>query len=499
MNFDKIYAGMSESIYELDTDSRLAQVGLKDKQESEKIIKKYEWLYSLETINLVRKNLDEAVNLESIKKLRLLYYDLSESYLFRKLARESDEISNYFSNAKTKIDKEDISFYDLRPAILKSSNFEKREIFNEAEQEIIAHINDRELLSLEKEIAIIRKDMCLPDYKNFYENKKKIDYSFFDNLTNSLYLKVKEIYDKLIPEWTEEKLNKKYGNLKSCHMAYALQLSEYSEYFPAGKLVSSFKNTLNNLGLDLELQKNIHLDLEDRPRKTPRAFCSTPKIPDEIHLVIKANGGIYDYEAFFHEGGHAEHFANVYENIPFEYRQLQPSYALTELYSYLFEDLIRNPDWLRKNLGLSEVVAKNISRDMHIAYLYMLMRYLAKFKYEYRLFSGEDLASAPVLYSETLDKFTGFKYDSRSCFYDLDSGFYSADYLRAWIGQAQMNDFLTKHYGDSWFEKKEAGDFLKQLWGPGSKYDLEEVIEKNGIGDKFDCTSLVEKFKKNLH
>ncbi|HWQ28343.1 MAG TPA: hypothetical protein VNN12_04915, partial [Dehalococcoidia bacterium] len=53
---------------------------------------------------------------------------------------------------------------------------------------------------------------------------------------------------------------------------------------------------------------NIHRDTEPRPRKSPRAFCSAIRVPDEVILVINPHGGHDDYRALFHEAGHAEHF-----------------------------------------------------------------------------------------------------------------------------------------------------------------------------------------------
>ena len=38
-------------------------------------------------------------------------------------------------------------------------------------------------------------------------------------------------------------------------------------------MVPALEATLADLGVDLHAQRNVELDLEDRPNKTPRAFC----------------------------------------------------------------------------------------------------------------------------------------------------------------------------------------------------------------------------------
>ena len=40
------------------------------------------------------------------------------------------------------------------------------------------------------------------------------------------------------------------------------------------------------LGIDLHAQPNVHLDLEPRPHKSPRAFCAPVRVPGEVYLVI---------------------------------------------------------------------------------------------------------------------------------------------------------------------------------------------------------------------
>ncbi len=61
--------------------------------------------------------------------------------------------------------------------------------------------------------------------------------------------------------------------------------------------------TLADLGIDLHSQRNVHLDLDQRPGKSPRAFCSPIEVPDKVMLVIQPIGGHDDWRALFHEAG----------------------------------------------------------------------------------------------------------------------------------------------------------------------------------------------------
>src|SRR5204863_3350544 len=45
---------------------------------------------------------------------------------------------------------------------------------------------------------------------------------------------------------------------------------------------------------------------------------------------------------------------------------------------------------------------------------------------------------------------TRLRYDERGHLSDMDAGFYSADYLRAWIRSAQLKAYLRREVGEDW-------------------------------------------------
>ena len=63
----------------------------------------------------------------------------------------------------------------------------------------------------------------------------------------------------------------------------------------------------------------------------------------------------------------------------------------------------------------------------------------------------------------------------------MDSGFYSADYLRAWIRSAQLKTYLRREVGEDWWRSKRTGDFLRELFRQGTKPTSEQVAEQLGF------------------
>jgi hypothetical protein len=63
---------------------------------------------------------------------------------------------------------------------------------------------------------------------------------------------------------------------------------------------------------------------------------------------------------------------------------------------------------------------------------------------------------------------------------DIDPGMYTAEYLEAWFFESQLKRYLKDKYGEDWFVKKEARDFLIKIWNQGFKYTLEEISQELG-------------------
>ena len=87
--------------------------------------------------------------------------------------------------------------------------------------------------------------------------------------------------------------------------------SQWDSAFPSDRMLPALEGTLADLGIDLRAQENVELDLEERPTKDPRAFCSPIEVPGRVVLVLQPQGGPNDWRALFHEAGHTEHFAHT--------------------------------------------------------------------------------------------------------------------------------------------------------------------------------------------
>jgi hypothetical protein len=316
------------------------------------------------------------------------------------------------------------------------------------------------------------------------------------------------------------------------------EMEAIDKRFPQSQLVPLARQTFDGLGLDfsgvaMEVNfpdrdsydreivdkteaaqrshttlRRILLDIANREGKRSRAYVYPAAVPSEIYLSVKPEGGLDDYSAFFHESGHAQHFAYERPDLSFAMARMGNN-TTTETYAYLFQNLFMNRHWLMHMAGLTTEEASLAVRRRALEDLYMLRRYGSKMQFELSLFDGVNEAGYNLddkggIYARLLSRGCGFRYDAEGWTRDVDAGFYVADYFTAWSLEAQLREYLCRHFGNAetegedWYQNPQAGMFLKSLWADGniSQQELSRRLEYN---DPTDVGPLLRLMHQNLN
>ena len=244
--------------------------------------------------------------------------------------------------------------------------------------------------------------------------------------------------------------------------------------FPADRMLPALEVTLAELGIDLRSQTNVHLDVEQRPLKTPRAFCAPIEVPERVMLVIQPMGGPDDWRALFHEAGHTEHYAHTSGDLAVEERRLGDN-AVTEGWAMLFEHLVGEPG-LAQPPPRRAAAASDFAWESAVLLLYFVRRYSAKLLYELEFHAAEDVTALRGRYVELLSDAVKIEPSPTDYLGDIDPGFYASAYLRSWAFEAQLRDFLRSEFGNTWFARREAGGLLRELWSLGQRPTAEELL-----------------------
>lgn len=279
-----------------------------------------------------------------------------------------------------------------------------------------------------------------------------------------------------------------FDDLQYADYFYFRRMARLDPFFPSHELMATYSAAMADLGIHVERQSNIHIDDVDRPFKNPRAACFRIKPPDDVRLLMAPVGGAYDYTALFHEAGHAQHFAWSSRDLVNRYPEFlyAPDYATTEGYAFLLSHLFLDAEWLVEHLsGVGLARAREIVRDLALLVCASVRRRCGSLAYEIALHESSDLRSEQLsaTYADAFSQATAFRRDAALYLTEVDDGFYSAAYLRAWAFEASLREYLRTRHGRRWWAARKCGDELIDLWNTSSRYTVEELARLIGFGE----------------
>ena len=197
----------------------------------------------------------------------------------------------------------------------------------------------------------------------------------------------------------------------------------------------------------------------------PARFCAPVSIPTDVRLVILPRGGFSDYETLLHEGRARSTLFQYGSHLPFAFKWLGDD-SVTESFAFQLQYLTTDRAWLRHRLAFNE--STDYLTLSLFQKLYMLRRYAVKILYEQELHRASDVEAMAEYYSDFFSHHLLVQYAPEEFLSDVDSAFYSAQYMRAWTLEALFRDFLRREYDEEWFRHPRAGAFLRDRWREGS-------------------------------
>lgn len=354
----------------------------------------------------------------------------------------------------------------------------RRELSRRLEEATAAHLNPLAEALVEDSHRLAR-ELGYASYAQLWDQVKELDLPHLVELAGRFLAATAGVARAALAADLERYLGLDLAEAEPHDYAFLTRAPHFDAHFPASRLLPALAATLRGMGLDLTAGGRVRLDLEPREKKSPRAFCSAIHVPDEVVLVIMPRGGQDDYHALFHEAGHAQHFAHVDPATPFEHARLG-DISVSEVYAFLFQHLLHDPEWLAAHLGLAGPELAEYQRFALRKNLLLIRRYCGKLRYEWALHQGSPVPAMAATYARELRSATFLPY--REVYYvtDLDPAFYSAQYLRAWLAEAELRRTLVAEFGRRWWQDPRAGAFLRSLWAWGSKYNVVELVRMCG-------------------
>ena len=458
---DRFIAAINEEYY-------LHYAGLKDTLDLEPIYEQYADLTSLERANAI----GAAVNGD--RRIRELWRFACQGYLGNLTREHAERAAQFEAELTATVDGEEIPYRMIRPTMANEPDREQRRRLEQARNAL----TEEHLLPIQLDaVAVEQEGVRALGAPNYAELHRRLGFRL-DELAKSARVFLDEteaMFEQAADPLFRARIGVGLAEAKRWDVGRLFRAPEWDPAFPADRMLPALEATLADLGIDLYAQENVELDVEKREKKTPRAFCAPIEVPQRVMLVIQPIGGVDDWRALFHEAGHTEHYAHTNADLPVEDRRLG-DFAVTEGWAMLMEHLVQDAAWLNRRLDVprpNEFVAESATM-----LLYLVRRYCAKVLYELELHAAADPRPLQSRYVEILGDALKIEPSPTDYLGDVDAGFYSTEYVRAWAFEAALKRFFREKFGSTWFTRRDAGSLLRELWSEGQRPTADELLKE---------------------
>jgi hypothetical protein len=424
---------------------------------------------------------------------RELWRFACEGYLGNFVRDEQERIAELEAKLTATVDGDEIAYRNLRPAIMNEPDAGRRERLELARNELTETHMQPDYVRASRTVHRETERLGAPTYTDLYRG-----FAFpLDDLAEQCrdFLRDTEsLWEEAGDRFFRARVGLGLSEVERWDVGRAARAVKWDSAFPAERMIPALEATLADCGIDLHAQENVELDLDDRPNKDPRAFCTPIEIPGRVILVIKPSGGPDDWDALFHEAGHTEHFAHTSAALTVEEKRLGDN-AVTEGWAMLLEHLVDDPVWLSRRLDFPrphEYAAEGAAR-----LLWFVRRYCAKLLYEVELHSAPDPTTMRRRYVELLGDALKVEPSDTDYLADVDTGFYVSQYLRSWAFEAQLRAYLREKFGNAWFTKRDAGSLLRELWAEGQKPTADELLNEVA-GERLELAAVADRVREAL-
>ena len=476
-------------IAELDEEYYLHYAGRKDTLDLKPLYDRYPELSTL----------DQAQTLAAVAGgdggVAELWRFACENYLAELTREENERSAGLEAELEATVDGETIGYRMIRPTVANEEDRARRERLEEARNRLTQeHINP----VLEDAVFKMREAVPRLGSPTYVELYRRFGFGL-DELADqcrAVLDSTESLYESAADKLFRTRAGVGLAEAERFDVARVFRAAGWDAAFPADKMMPALEVSLADLGIDLRSQENVELDIEQRPKKSPRAFCAPIEVPGRVVLVIQPMGGADDWRALFHEAGHTEHYAHVSPDLPVEAKRLG-DVSVTEAWATLMEHFLLEPGWLSRRLDFPR--PHEFAAEAATGSLYLLRRYCGKLLYELEFHAATDLDEKEMSsrYVEILGTALKIQPSPTDYLADIDSSFYVTGYLRSWALQSQLRNHFRERFGSDWFANREAGSLLRELWSEGQRLDADELL-RDVTGETLELEAFADSLREQL-
>jgi hypothetical protein len=421
-------------------------------------------------------------------EVRLILSFFAKTFLEGRSAKSIDQILNAEFRASILHGKRSIHYRSVVDEIKNEPKKSIREELDRKRVEVVSRVNPK-YLKLFEAFNRNSEELGFPTYKKLCDDTDSLELGRLSEHAKVFLRDTDYIYRDLLKWFVLKRMEMKLGDLTLNDLRYLFSSFELRENFPQSPLLLIANRLFSEMGI--EITNNLKIDSEQRGGKISESFCIPLEVPNKILCSINPIGGIENYESLFKTLGKALCYAHTEPEGSLVFRMLRdPTYL--EIFSHLFKNLIYQPKWIKRYLRHDP--GSDFLEFLYLRELNILRNYCGKLAYEFLIHENIEHKDRSEHYAQTLREATLANHDQTDYLIDISPFFYSAVYLNASFIEVSFRSFLREVFDEEWWRKREAGNFLLNLWRHGGRITCSDIAEKCGLTE-IDSTPLVTAFQ----
>lgn len=243
--------------------------GLKDSYEIEPIYEQHRELFTGGAVEWLRDLAGAPAREEDRRRLTMLVDFALQGYVGEATKSVESELARREAELSIEVDGQRLGFRESSVVQANEPDAARRAAIESARVRAL----DEHLGSLHRE-QTDRQHQCAADlgwgsYREMCEQSKLIDLDGLHDQTESFLRATETPYPKLLDPELRRTLGLGFSELGHSDLPRFFRAADKDAQFPADRLLPSFLQTMRGLGIDVQGQPGVVLDVESRP-KNPR-------------------------------------------------------------------------------------------------------------------------------------------------------------------------------------------------------------------------------------
>jgi len=233
--------------------------GLKVDFDLESVYRNYEDITTLEMAQRVGQAVDGSFRSTELWRFAC------EGYLGNLTRRYEQDAATMEAKLTATLDGEEIPFRMLRPTMANTEDRGKREQIEAIRNDLTdEHINPI-LLAQHRTTHAAARDLGAESYKELYIDKFGYRLEDLAEQCRAFLASTEQIFEDAADRLFRMRVGVGLADARRWDVARVFRATEWDPFFPADKMLPALEATLRDLGIDINAQENVHVDVEERP------------------------------------------------------------------------------------------------------------------------------------------------------------------------------------------------------------------------------------------